>query len=303
MMSSPERRKELGEFLRSCREKRRPTEAEAQATRRRTPGLRREEVAARAGVGISWYTWLEQGRDINPTFTTLERIIAALEMSEDERRHLLNLAGQYSEPTSRPYLTGITAPMQNMLDVLNPTPAFFLNRKWDRIGWNEALLALMGDFRDEEGISLNTIWRMFMHPFPRIYTDNWEAAARVLIAEFFTGTRQSMEEPEVKELIDRLLADSPEFRLWWPDRHVTIQRGKRTGFTHPLVGYMAIERLYFEAVPNRDATLCIFSPADDGASRQKLDELLAMFRKNEARWNDIYMEAARAGQAKLASQR
>src|SRR5690348_12579225 len=138
-MNEDERRQALADFLRKQRERRSPAEVGLPpGLRRRTPGLRREEVAQLANIGTSWYVWLEQGRNVRPSVQVLESLAQALKLTPNERRHLFLLAGQALPPHMSPTKECVSPVLQQMLDDLNPIPAYVMGRRWDYLAWNQA---------------------------------------------------------------------------------------------------------------------------------------------------------------------
>jgi transcriptional regulator with XRE-family HTH domain len=169
------RRKELGQFLRSRRERSKPSQALLDRhPRRRTPGLRREEVAEEAGIGITWYTWLEQGRDIGVSPEVLRRLSRALSLSREETKHLFRLSGVGLVEDVPPLPSIVKPSLQRVLDAMEYIPAYVHNARWDRIAWNDAALALMGDFSSDPLEQRNTVWRTFLSPDVRAYTEDWD---------------------------------------------------------------------------------------------------------------------------------
>src|SRR5260221_10102117 len=181
----PPRRQQLGEFLRMRRLRLTPEEVGlAIRSRRRTPGLRREEVAGLAEVGVSWYTWLEQGREINPSQQVLERIARTLRLTEDEATYLFQIAGQSAPRRSGAEAQAVSPMLQRMLDGMENTPAYIVNRRWDRIAWNRAALALLGNFAADPLPQHNILRRVFTNPDTRRYVGNWESMAHTVLSEF-----------------------------------------------------------------------------------------------------------------------
>ena len=179
------RRHLIGEFLRTRQARIVPEDVGLSSqARRRTPGLRREKVAMLAGVGISWYTWLEQGRNINPSPQPLQRLAQVLRMAPDETTYLFELAGHAVPRLAAPVPESVNASLQRVLDLLESAPACILNRRWDRIAWNDAAVALLGDFPREPKAQLNMVRRVFTNAATRQYVANWGDIARAELAEF-----------------------------------------------------------------------------------------------------------------------
>src|SRR5499427_2530637 len=187
-MQEQERRQALADFLRQRRAHLSPTDVDLPpGFRRRTPGLRREEVAQLANMGTSWYVWLEQARDVHPSAAILESLAQALRLTLNERRHLFLLAGQpLPPPPVSPEEESISTALQQMLSDLNPSPAYVLGRRYDYLAWNEAADALfsISDVISDSSspYARNMVWRLFTNPTTR-ERPNWEAVARATLAE------------------------------------------------------------------------------------------------------------------------
>ena len=215
------RRREFGAFLRSRRARLTPSSAGLpNGSRRRTPGLRREEVALLAGVGATWYTWLEQGRDVRPSTEVLGALAEALRLDPTERRHLFVLA-------DRPYPELRTAgpeevpePLIRMLQAMAGQPVYVLGRRWDLLAWNDAAVDAFGDFGRLDGDARNLIHLMFADPAHRARIVDWDDLAPLSLAMFRTDSAGYPGDPDFARLIGLLLEQSPEFRAWWPRQDV-----------------------------------------------------------------------------------
>src|SRR5450756_771309 len=179
------RQREFGDFLRSRRERLTPSAAGLPSGfRRRTPGLRREEVALLAGVGTTWYTWLEQGRDVRPSAEVLTAIADALRLDPAERRHLFILADR---PQSEPRADGaehVPEPLVHMLESMHDQPAYVIGRRWDVLAWNDAAVRVFGDFGKLEGDARNLMHMMFANPAHRRLLADWDDLAPLSLAMF-----------------------------------------------------------------------------------------------------------------------
>lgn len=244
--------------------------------RRRTRGLRREEVAERASLSTSWYTWLEQGRDVRASEPTLRKIASALRLNEHETQYLLDLADQGPVGASRPCTLTVSRALQRVLDSLGGVPAYIMNARWDRIAWNEAVLALLGDFSADPLRERNALWRTFTNPSVRQQTENWETLAQTLLAEFHAGTVRYVDERWMNTFVGALMAASLEFRQWWPQREVLPRREKRTCFHHPVAGRLVLEHSSFQIAAHRELTLCLFTPLPEDDTPAKICDLIRM---------------------------
>lgn len=211
---SLEERKALGAFLSSRRARMQP-DPEASTGRRRTPGLRREEVAGLAGVSVSWYTWLEQGRDISVSTAALERLGGALRLDRAELEHLFALSlRQLPSPRSGEVLgEGLV----DLVQAVDPIPAYVRNDRLDILAWNPAVADLFVDYATLEPRARNTLHLMFLHPSYRSLIENWEDVARGTISLFRAGRAKTTDKEPFDQIVERISAGSEEFRRWWPD--------------------------------------------------------------------------------------
>ncbi|HBO0349225.1 helix-turn-helix transcriptional regulator [Pseudomonas aeruginosa] len=213
-------RAELAEFLRSRRERISPEEVGLPAgSRRRTPGLRREEVAALAGVGLSWYTWLEQGRDISVSSTFLDNLSRALKLDATERRHLFLLAHQRL-PAEPGRTWCVVPPLIHRLMADIPTrPAYVLNLRWDVLAWNAAADRVFG-FSALPADRRNLLWMLFTSPAMRVLFNPWEEQALQILSSFRRDFVRATQDPEITALVRDLVKASPDFREWWQQQDV-----------------------------------------------------------------------------------
>ena len=192
--------------------------------RRRTPGLRREEVAQLAGVGTTWYTWLEQGRDVRASLDVLEALARALRLTPAERGHLILLGRGEQAPACPPPAERVSATLRRLVENLGPSPAFILGRRWDYLAWNRAAGVVFGwDPELDPRPSRNHIWLTFMDPARRELMPDWERSARRLVAKFRADSARHIGDPGVRAADRLAAASSPEFARWW-ERHEVAQR-------------------------------------------------------------------------------
>ena len=235
-----DRLRELGAFLRSRRERLSPADVGlAPGFRRRTPGLRREEVALLAGVGTTWYTWLEQGRDIRPSAEVLTALAETLHLDGAERRHLFILAGRPQAGRLPPAPERIDEPLARMLESLAGHPAYVMGRRWDILAWNRAASAVFGDYGALEGDGRNIMHVLFTNARHRRMLVEWEALARSALGQFRADSAKYLGDPGFERLIALLDAASPEFRRWWPERDVLSRQSGVKRLNHPQAGPMA----------------------------------------------------------------
>lgn len=214
----------LAAFLRERRARLQPADVGLPALgRRRTRGLRREEVAQLAGIGLTWYTWLEQGRAINVSAAFLEQLAAALRLNATEREYLLALAqGRDTAPPSP--VPPVPPAVQRMLDAL-PVPAQVTNARWDVLAWNAPAVALFGDYAQLPAEQRNSLYRVFLDPAMRRLLVDWEQDARQLLARFRLDAGRAGADPAFAALIETLRRDSAEFAQWWSAQDV-LGRGE-----------------------------------------------------------------------------
>jgi transcriptional regulator with XRE-family HTH domain len=272
-MDERERRQALAEFLRTCRARLTPADVGLPpGIRRRTPGLRREEVAELAHIGISWYIWLEQGRDVNPSPEVLESLAQALRLTLNERRHLFLLAGQALPPPLLSSEESAGPALQPMLDDLNPSPAYAVGRRWDCLAWNKAADGVFSFSEASSRYARNLVWRIFTSPSMRERHD-WELLARSTLAEFRASNARYPGDRSFQELIEDLKQVSAEFCRWWP--HHDFVRSALDG--HKVIEHLALGRLEFQHITlqvlvNPDIRIMIYTPLAE--TRTKLERFL-----------------------------
>lgn len=263
-----ERRQTLAAFLRTRRARLQPAEAELPARgRRRTPGLRREEVAELAHIGVSWYTLLEQGRDVHPSRQVLESLAQALRLTDAEERHLFLLAGQEPPPLRLLEEVQITPALQRVVEALDPHPAFLIGRRWDVLAWNRAADLL---FRFDEPCpphARNVVWRYFQRPGVRTADLDWRAQARNLVAQLRADEARYPGDPAFHELVDDLRRVSPEFREWWEQHDVRgLPDGPRS-MRHPTLGPLEFDHVTFQTSITPDLRLKVYAASPTSAAR------------------------------------
>ena len=223
----------LGNYLKDRRARLDPAAFGLPATRRRTPGLRREEVAQRAHVSATWYTWLEQGRGGAPSADVLDRLARALSLKEVEREHLYLLA-QGRPPEVRPpaVSTSVSPRLQRVLDALETSPALVKNATWDIVAWNEAAAAVLTDYATLPPEERNVLQLMFRDARVRAMQPDWEHTARFVVAAFRADTARVGTCRRAQGLVEELSRESPEFVAMWRD-HDVITYGEGTKFIRP----------------------------------------------------------------------
>jgi len=250
----------LGAFLRDRRARLVPPEnGPSPPSRRRTPGLRREEVAARAGVSITWYTWLEQGRGGPPSEAVIERLAHALELDRTDREMLYLLAQQRPPPVDRVAIAPVPSSVQAVLDALS-VPAFVKTSTWDIVAWNEPMTAL-NDFGKLPVRDRNVLRRTFLDPASKRRGVDWEESARAAVAIFRMDVARMGGSPEASALENELAAGSEDFRRMWADNEVRVHG---TGFKrvlHPSVGALGLVSTALSVEGAEGLSLVVFTPA------------------------------------------
>jgi transcriptional regulator with XRE-family HTH domain len=255
------RRRELAAFLRSRRERLTPHEVGLPITgRRRTPGLRREEVAQLAGVGVTWYTWLEQGRDIRPSEQVLGAVARSLQLDPYESAHLFTLAGLPARPSqhrSHAVPPGVTA----LLDRVDPWPAVVTNARTDILAYNRGYNWLLGDVDELPFEDRNTMLQCFLGRWEDRMPD-WPGHKARAVAQLRAAMADHMSDPAWKALVKRLRRESPDFDGLWSQHDVTEPRNWTKRFLHPDAGLLQFHTTYLWITPSAEIRLASYTPAD-----------------------------------------
>ena len=251
---------QLGTYLKDRRSKLDPAALGFPMTRRRTPGLRREEVAQRANVSATWYTWLEQGRGGAPSTDVLNRISRALMLTTVEREHLFLIALGHPPEVRYQATEGISPRLQRVLDALEFSPAFVKTVTWDLVAWNRAASALFG--HDALGPEQrNILRRIFLDPQARAAQLDWQSVARFAVAAFRADTVRAGASANVEALVDELRRLSPEFKVMWRENDVRSHGEGIKQLRHPVAGLLALEYSAFSIDGRPDLSLVIYNPA------------------------------------------
>lgn len=259
MPRQPHQRHELGAFLRSRRERITPDEVGLPRTgRRRTPGLRREELALLAGISATWYTYLEQGRDIRTSDQVLDALAAALRLDRHERGHLFRLAGHTpaAEPEGPEPLTAEVAAVPLLLQ---PHPAYIIDGNYDVLGFNQAAGELFPGLAAAADRPANFARWVFLEPAARDVLVDWEPEARGLLARLRTLAGRHPGDVRYTRVIDELHAGSPEARAWWPRYDVQARQGGRKRLRCPGRGAVEFSYTAFHLAEHVEQTLVIYS--------------------------------------------
>ena len=273
------RRHELSDFLRTRRGRVVPADVGLPATnRRRTPGLRREEVAQLAGVSATWYSRLEQKRPIGVSSGVLDNLARVLRLDPAERMQLFQLA------LRRPVLDSPSKPetvsplIRRLLDQTDPIPAFVLGRRWDVLAWNRAALAFFFDFEKVPANERNLLWLVFTNSALRSLIVDWRTRAQDTLARFRADYGRYAGDAHFVQLVDRLKSVSPEFAEWWPRHDILPMTEGRNVYDHPLGGRMVVENTSFLAVDNPELRLVVLLATAASNSIVKMQKVVARFR-------------------------
>ncbi len=274
-MYEDQRRSELAHFLRTRRERLLPSQVHLpERRRRRTPGLRREELAQLAGVGLTWYTKLEQGQAVQASSQVLESLAQALQLSADERRHLFVLARKQLPLPMQTHVQQISPELQGILDALLPNPAVVMNERWDIVGWNHSATRVFVDYEQLSDWERNHVWLIFTHPALRALYTRWEATARRALSLFRASAgHNGAGEAWFIERRDRLMQVSSEFRAWWHLHEVSEGYSGRKELNHPLVGSLLLQSTPLLVADNPNLRMFIYMALPEANSEQKLARL------------------------------
>ncbi|MDB5818276.1 MAG: family transcriptional regulator [Rhizobacter sp.] len=250
----------LGAFLKDCRHRIDPAGLGFPTSRRRTPGLRREEVAQRANISPAWYTWLEQGRGGAPSAEVLGRIASGLMLTDTEREHLFMLGlghppgVQYKVPDS------VTPRLQRVLDALEVSPAIVKTATWDVVAWNRAAAAVLTDYSQLEPPQRNILRLIFSKASERAWHEDWQAMARVVVASFRADAVRAGATSEIDELVAELCALSPEFEAMWRDNDVRAHGEGLKRLHHATAGVIELEYSSFSVEGRPDLGMIVYNP-------------------------------------------
>ncbi|AIR98311.1 DNA-binding protein [Streptomyces glaucescens] len=267
------RRRELREFLMSRRARVSPAEAGLPdgGARRRTPGLRREEVAVLAGVGASWYQWLEQGRDISVSPQVLDAVARVLRLSNAERRHLYVLAGlNPPAPEVAPEKRDRCDGLRRLIDTWMPYPAHIMDMYYNCVMYNDAAATVLGM---RPGQTQNCVVDYFTDPMYRSRARNWERNARTVVAQFRAACSACPDDEGFQEVLARVKESSPEFTRLWEERDIEDAGQIRKELDHPLAGLLVVESTAMKVPARPDLTIVLHTPLDEANTAAKLEWL------------------------------
>jgi len=267
--------KELADFLKARRRNISPSQVGLlTSARRRTPGLRREEVAQLSGIGLTWYTWLEQGRPIHVSASVLESLSRVFLLNSNERRHLYELACQ-PFPAEYPVYPGAVSPaLAHVLDSFILCPSFVADTRWNVIAWNKAANLLYGDFNEMGARERNIVWAIFTDQKHRSLCPDWSQSARRLLGNFRASCGQYAEDPWLISFVADLKRESAEFEALWSLHEIDNSRETRKLLNHPSAGLLEFEVNHFDTTDGTRLQLITHVPLPGTGTAEKMRLLL-----------------------------
>ena len=266
----------LGEFLRAMRARLTPEQVglPSQGRRRRTPGLRREEVAELANVGVSWYTSIEQGKDVHPSYQVLDSLAAALKLSDDERNYLFLLSKSDEADASELY-TKISVGLERTVFALEPNPAYVMDLYWDVLLWNPAaeFLFRFPSYSADLSPKPNILQQVLFDPLNKESNSDWEAQAKIAIARFRADYARYPQDSRLNQMIEKFKQESEFFASWWPRYEVKTITDCHKRFDDPLLGELEFEHVNFQLIDCPDLKLVIFTASPSTAEKLKKAQL------------------------------
>ncbi|WP_238899916.1 helix-turn-helix transcriptional regulator [Clostridium sp. YIM B02500] len=264
----------LGEFLRAIRERLTPEQVGLPSHgRRRTPGLRREEVAQLANVGVSWYTSIEQGKDVHPSYQILESLATALRLSEDERRYLFLLSKSDEIEESKIYKK-ISTGLERTVFALEPNPAYIMDKYWDVLLWNRAaeFLFRFPSYSTSIDSKPNILHQFLIDPFKKEINPDWEERAKIMIARFRADCARYPQDARLNEMIEKFKQENEFFSKWWPRYEVKTVTDCHKLWNHPEIGELEFEHVNLQVSNCPDFKLMIYtaSPSTLEKLKQKI---------------------------------
>jgi transcriptional regulator with XRE-family HTH domain len=263
----------LGAYLKDRRAKLDPAVFGFPSERRRTVGLRREEVAQRANISPTWYTWLEQGRGGAPSADVLDRISRALMLTDAEREHIF-LLGLGRPPEVRYHKDeGVTPRLRRVLDALEPCPALIRTATWDVVAWNRASTVIFSDYSAMPPEERNVLRLIFLDPRARAAQYDWENVARFVVSSFRVDAMRAGAAAEIEPLVQELCRLSPEFKAMWADNDVRSPGEGVKHIRHPVLGRLTFEFSAFAIDGRSDLSLVVYNPVTP-ADAEKIASLI-----------------------------
>jgi transcriptional regulator with XRE-family HTH domain len=270
-----ERRAALRDFLRIRRERLSPADFGLRiGGRRRAVGLRREELAQLAGVGLTWYTRLEQGQDITVSAQIIDSLATTLRLDDAERRYLYVLARQELPLQMSPLADTVDASLQQVVSAFSQFPAYVVNVCWDVLAWNQAACAVFENYDALEFSERNLLWSIYTAPFQRALLVNWRDHARRALAVFRANTQTYVGEAWFQTFLDKLCTTSIEFQEDWERHDVSIAHDITKEIEHPHVGRLSLQTLTMSIADHPTLRLLVYPPRPEADTPAKLLRLL-----------------------------
>jgi transcriptional regulator with XRE-family HTH domain len=277
-MPPEEQRQELGAFLRVRRAALRPEDVGLPqgVNHRRTPGLRREELAQLAGISVSWYTRLEQGKDVQPSAKAVARVAQALQLTAAEREYLLALARRDPSVVQPAANEPVSATLRDVLEAQGDNPAYLIDARLNLLAWNRAAISVFGFAEDLAAAPVeerNLLWLIFADN-ARTWLVDRERHAKLLLAQFRDASRHQVNEPWFGRFVQRLQQRSPEFARWWSQYDVERVQETEKVIDHPTAGRLTLRQTVLQVVDNSLALyLILYTPAPETGTAEKLRKL------------------------------
>ena len=262
----------LGRYLRDRRSRLDPAALGFAAGRRRTPGLRREEVAQRSNISPTWYTWLEQGRGGAPSADVLERIATGLMLTDVEREHLFMIGLGRPPEVRYKAVAGVTPRLQRMLDALETCPALIKTATWDIVAWNPAAAVVLTDYGKLPPGQRNILRMLFGDPDVRAKQHDWQGLSRFVVGAFRADAARAGAVSEVADLVEELCRLSSDFATLWRDNDVNVHGEGIKRLAHPLLGQIELEYSAFAVDGRPDLGMLVYNPV----SREVADRIRAL---------------------------
>ncbi len=268
----------LATYLKERRAKLDPAMFGFPQARRRTQGLRREEVAQRANISPTWYTWLEQGRGGAPSADVLDRIASALMLTDVEREHLFLIGLGHPPEVHYRKGEGVTPRLQRVLDALEPSPALIRTVTWDVVAWNRAVAVMLIDYGSLPPRQRNILRFIFLDPRARATQYDWESVARFVLGAFRVDAARAGAVAEVEPLVDELCRLSPEFKAMWRDNDIRSREEGVKHIRHPVLGPIAFEYSAFSVDGRSDLSMIVYNPV----TPEDVDRIRSLMDEQEA---------------------